>query len=91
MIAVNAGTAIYQLSAIQFIKGYKMKSLIPEPFSKEFDAMLENAPEMLRLLIDIEAHLSGRAALHSGSLIFAEDRPALAVISSTIDRARGNP
>jgi len=68
-----------------------MINLIPKPFTKEFDAMLCTAPDMLQILIDIEAHLSGGAALHNGSRIFAEDAPTLDVIRKAINKARGNP
>lgn len=36
------------------------------------------------LLGDIENHLSGGAALHPGSLIFAEDAPAIEVIRAAL-------
>ena len=39
------------------------------------------------LLSDIEKHLSGGAALHPGSLIFAEDAPAIDVIRAALGAA----
>jgi len=39
------------------------------------------------LLGDIEKHLSGGAALHPGSLIFAEDAPAIDVIRAALGAA----
>ena len=42
---------------------------------------------MLTILIDIEKHLSSGAALHAGSLIFAEDAPALDVIRHALEVA----
>ena len=39
------------------------------------------------LLSDIEKHLSGGAALHPGSLIFAEDAPAVDVIRAALETA----
>jgi hypothetical protein len=42
---------------------------------------------MLTILIDIEKHLAGGSALHAGSLIFAEDAPALNVIRRAIKAA----
>lgn len=52
-------------------------------------ALIAAAPTLLVLLTDIEAHLSGRAALHSGSMIFEEDAPALEIIRKAINQARG--
>jgi len=44
--------------------------------------------ERLReLLTDIEAHMSRGAALHPGSLIFAEDAPAIDVIRAALETA----
>lgn len=42
---------------------------------------------MLTILIDIEKHLASGAALHAGSLIFAEDAPAIEVIRHAIEVA----
>ena len=42
---------------------------------------------MLTILIDIEKHLAGGAQLHAGSLIFAEDAPAIEVIRHAIEGA----
>jgi hypothetical protein len=49
--------------------------------------LIAAAPDLLRLLIDIEAHLYTGAALHPGSLIFKEDAPAHDVIVSAIAKA----
>ena len=46
------------------------------------------APELLRLLVDIEHHLSG-GPLHPDGMIFEEDQPALAVIRAAIAKAEG--
>lgn len=65
------------------------------PLAKVFNenshnaALIIAAPTLLALLTDIEAHLSGRAALHSGSMIFEEDAPALEIIRKAINQARG--
>ena len=54
----------------------------------EADArLIAAAPDLLQLLIDIEAHLYTGAALYPGSLIFAEDAPAHDVIVSAIAKA----
>lgn len=45
--------------------------------------------DLLAALEDIHAHLSGGANLHPGSLIFAEDAPAVTVIGKLLARARG--
>ena len=42
--------------------------------------------DLITILKDIERHLSGGAALYPGSLIFAEDAPAVEVIRSAIER-----
>ena len=49
--------------------------------------LIAAAPNLLRLLIDIEAHLYDGAALHPGSLIFAENAPAHDVIVDAIAKA----
>jgi len=51
--------------------------------------LIAAAPDLLQLLIDIEAHLYTGAALYSGSLIFKEDAPAHDVIVSAIAKAKG--
>lgn len=43
--------------------------------------------DLIEILKDIKNHLSGGAALHPGSLIFAEDAPAVQVIQSAIEQA----
>lgn len=48
---------------------------------KELCAEVQRLRELLK---DIEAHLSGGAALHPGSLIFAEDAPAINVIRAAL-------
>jgi hypothetical protein len=54
----------------------------------EADArLIAAAPDLLQLLIDIEAHLYTGAALYPGSLIFKEDAPAHDVIVSAIAKA----
>jgi hypothetical protein len=42
---------------------------------------------LINVLKDIKTHLSGGAALHPGSLIFAEDAPAVEVIQTAIESA----
>ena len=42
--------------------------------------------DLIEILKDIKNHLSGGAALHPGSLIFAEDAPAVQVIQSAIEQ-----
>ena len=49
--------------------------------NKELCAKVQRLQELLK---DIEGHLSGGAALHPGSLIFAEDAPAIDVIRAAI-------
>jgi hypothetical protein len=46
----------------------------------QVDALAAEVERLRELLKDIEAHLSGGAALYPGSLIFAEDAPAIEVI-----------
>ena len=59
-------------------EGMKVRSAIAAALQKD---------TMLTILIDIEKHLSSGAALHAGSLIFAEDAPALDVIRHAIEVA----
>ena len=47
------------------------------------------APEMCRVLKDIFEHLRGGGELHPGSLIFAEDDPAVRVIQDILAKAEG--
>jgi hypothetical protein len=57
-------------------EGMKVRSAVAAALQKD---------AMLTILIDIEKHLAGGAALHAGSLIFAEDEPALNVIRHAIE------
>jgi hypothetical protein len=59
-------------------EGMKVRSALAAALQKD---------TMLTILIDIEKHLSSGAALHAGSLIFAEDAPALDVIRHAIEVA----
>ena len=59
-------------------EGMKVRSAVAAALQKD---------AMLTILIDIEKHLAGGAALHAGSLIFAEDEPALNVIRRAIKAA----
>lgn len=47
------------------------------------------APCMFELLTDIASHLAQGGPLYSGSLIFAEDAPALEVIEKLLKKAEG--
>ena len=59
-------------------EGMKVRSALAAALQKD---------TMLTILIDIEKHLATGAALHAGSLIFAQDAPALDVIRNAIEVA----
>lgn len=53
----------------------------------DYNGLRAEVGRLRELLGDIEKHLSGGAALHPGSLIFAEDAPAIEVIRAALKAA----
>jgi hypothetical protein len=80
--------------ALQSKRNSLRRSRLPPEAKEKFKEELEtkiggldfalNSIGLVELLKDIQKHLESGAALHPGSLIFAEDAPALEVITNAL-------